>query len=193
MSASQHTIGPSGVLRHCENDLNHDFKYGLSQVSNIVAHVSSSLSLKNTIYSVPYLLITDCDECGIVISQKSWITCCLKSASKVWSAWNKNMRQCIRNHFCNSRKTTHEVIADVHCYAVFFTPSSEEMISFFFFHHLWSIRPINELQRCPSHVWSQVIYPSLPSSRKRVFLYTKQIRGLMTPPLRCNKLRYNDA
>ena len=35
-------------------------------------------------------------------------------------------------------------------------------IYLFFHHHLSPMGPINELQRCPSRVWSQGIYPSLP-------------------------------
>ena len=83
MSASQHTIGPSGVLRNCDIDLNNYLRDGLSQVTNTVHHVSSSLSLRKAIHSVRYLLITDCAERGIAISQKNWITCCLKCATKV--------------------------------------------------------------------------------------------------------------
>ena len=41
---------------------------------------------------------------------------------------------------------------------------------FIFFHHLSPMGPINELQRCPSRVWSQGIYPFLPGSRLRVFV-----------------------
>ena len=39
----------------------------------------------------------------------------------------------------------------------------------FFHHHSSPMGPINELQRCPSRVWSQGIYPSLPGSRLRIF------------------------
>ena len=41
---------------------------------------------------------------------------------------------------------------------------------FVFFHPLSPMGPINELQRCPSRVWSQGIYPSLPGSHLRVFI-----------------------
>ena len=34
--------------------------------------------------------------------------------------------------------------------------------------HLSPMGPINELPRCPSRVWSQWIYPSLPGSRPQV-------------------------
>ena len=43
-------------------------------------------------------------------------------------------------------------------------------VFFFFLHHFSPMGPINELQRCPSRVWSQGIYPSLPGSRLRVFI-----------------------
>ena len=42
-------------------------------------------------------------------------------------------------------------------------------VVFLFIHHL-SLGSINELQRYPSRVWSQGIYPSLPGSRLRVFI-----------------------
>ena len=35
--------------------------------------------------------------------------------------------------------------------------------------HFSPMGPINELHRCPSHEWSQGVYPALPSSRLRVF------------------------
>ena len=38
------------------------------------------------------------------------------------------------------------------------------------FHHFSPMEPINELRRCPSRVWSQEIYPSLPGSRLRGFI-----------------------
>ena len=39
-----------------------------------------------------------------------------------------------------------------------------------FYHHFSPMGPINELQRCPSRVWSHGIYPSLPGSRLRIFI-----------------------
>ena len=36
-----------------------------------------------------------------------------------------------------------------------------------FLYHSSPTGPINELQRCPSRVWSQGMYPSLPGSRLR--------------------------
>ena len=41
---------------------------------------------------------------------------------------------------------------------------------FLIFRHLSPMGPINELQRCPSRVWSQGIDPSLAGSRLRVFI-----------------------
>ena len=47
--------------------------------------------------------------------------------------------------------------------------TSSVRLVFFLLHHFSPMGPVNELQRCPSRVWSQGIYPSLPGSRLRIF------------------------
>ena len=49
-----------------------------------------------------------------------------------------------------------------------------------FFYHLSPMGPINELQRCPSRVWAQGIYSSLPGSRLRAFI-AMQVLSTSTP------------